>query len=44
MGRAGPLQVLSDVICSLATSNFHREEGAPQDLRARCHLYLGVGR
>ena len=21
----------------------HREEACPQELRARCHLYLGVG-
>jgi len=37
------LDLLSEGI-AWAERALSREEGAPQDLRARCHLYLGVGR
>ena len=37
------LDLLSEGI-SWAERALEREESVPQDLRARCHLYLGVGR
>ena len=37
------LDLLSEGI-AWAEQALAREESVPQDLRARCHLYLGVGR